>query len=89
MFYIFLQNLSEIFLILRRIRQDIIIEVHRASCKVKILMKLEFSRQIFEKSSDIDFHENPSSGSRTVPRERTDGHDEASSRFRKFCERAQ
>jgi hypothetical protein len=25
-------------------------------------MKLEFSRQIFEKSSNIKFHENPSSG---------------------------
>jgi len=32
------------------------------SCQ--ILMKLEFSRQNFEKSSTIKFHENPSSGSR-------------------------
>ena len=31
-------------------------------------MKLEFSRQIFEKCSNTKFHENPSSGSRTVPR---------------------
>ena len=31
-----------------------------------ILMKLEFSRQILEKSSDITFHENPSIGSRVV-----------------------
>jgi hypothetical protein len=30
-------------------------------------MKLEFSRQIFEKYSDIKFHENPFSGSRVVP----------------------
>jgi hypothetical protein len=30
-------------------------------------MKLEFSRQIFEKSSSITFHQNPSSGSRVVP----------------------
>jgi len=30
-------------------------------------MKLEFSRHIFEKSSNIKFHENPSSGSRVVP----------------------
>jgi hypothetical protein len=30
-------------------------------------MKFEFSRQIFEKYSDIKFHENPSSGSRVVP----------------------
>ena len=35
-------------------------------------MTLEFSRQIFEKSLNIKFHENPSSGSRIVPCERTD-----------------
>jgi hypothetical protein len=29
-------------------------------------MKLEFSRQIFEKYSNIKLHENPSSGSRVV-----------------------
>ena len=37
-----------------------------------ILTKLEFSRQIFEKSSNIKFHENPSSGSRVVPCGQTD-----------------
>jgi hypothetical protein len=37
-----------------------------------ILKKLQFSQQIFEKSSNIKFHENPSSGSRVVPCERTD-----------------
>jgi len=31
-------------------------------------MKLEFSRQIFEKYPNIIFHENPSSGSRVIPR---------------------
>ena len=36
-------------------------------------MKLEFSRQIFEKHSNIKFNEIPSSGSRVVPREGTDG----------------
>jgi hypothetical protein len=36
-------------------------------------MKLEFSGQIFEKSSNIKFHENPSSDSRVVPCGRTDG----------------
>jgi hypothetical protein len=41
------------------------------SCQ--ILMKAEFSRQIFEKYSSIKFHENPPSGSRIVPRGRTDG----------------
>ena len=38
-----------------------------------ILMTLEFSRQIFEKYSNIKFHENPSSGSRVVPCGWTDG----------------
>ena len=58
----------------------------RYSCPV--LMKLEFSRQAFEKYSNIKFHENPSSWNRVVPCERTDGQDEANSRFSKFCERA-
>jgi hypothetical protein len=35
-------------------------------------MKLEFSRQILEKSSNIKFYENPSSGSRVVPGGQTD-----------------
>jgi hypothetical protein len=38
----------------------------------RILMKLEFSRQIFEKVSNITFHQNPSSGSRVVPRGQTE-----------------
>jgi hypothetical protein len=36
-------------------------------------MKLEFSKQIFEKVSNIKFHQNPYSGSRVVPCRRTDG----------------
>jgi len=51
-------------------------------------MKLEFSLQIFEKSSDIKFHENLSHGSRVVRRGQTDRHDEANSRFSQICERA-
>ena len=35
-------------------------------------MRLKFSWQIFEKYSNIKFHENPSSGSRVVPWGRTD-----------------
>ena len=45
----------------------------------------------FKKSSNIKFHENPSSVSRVVPygwaEGRTDRHDEANSRFSQFCER--
>jgi hypothetical protein len=42
----------------------------RYSCQ--ILMKLEFSRLIFEKYWNTKFHVNPSSGGRVVPCERTD-----------------
>jgi len=35
-------------------------------------MKLEFSQQIFEKSSNIKFHENPPIGSQVVPCKQTD-----------------
>ena len=48
-------------------------------------MKLEFSLQIFEKKSNIKFHDNPSSRSRVVPCGWTDGqtdrHDEPNSHF--------
>jgi len=37
-----------------------------------ILMKLEFSRQILEKYSNVKFHDTPSSDSRVVPFGRTD-----------------
>jgi hypothetical protein len=60
------------------------------SCQ--ILVTLEFSLQVFEKRLNNKFHENPSSGSRVVPCERTDKwthrHDEANSRFSKFCGRS-
>jgi hypothetical protein len=36
-------------------------------------MKLEISRQIFEKYSNIKFHENPCGGSRSVPCRQTNG----------------
>jgi len=52
-------------------------------------MKLELSLQIFEKYSNIKFHENLSNGSQVVACGRTDRHDKANSHFWKFCERAQ
>jgi len=52
-------------------------------------MKLEFSRQIFEKRSIIKFHENPSSGNKVVPSDgQTNRHDQANNRISQFCERA-
>ena len=51
-----------------------------------ILIKLEFSGQIFEKKySNIKFYENPSSESRVVPFGQTDRHDEANGIFRNFA----
>jgi hypothetical protein len=44
-------------------------------------MKVEFSRQMFEKHSNIKFHENPFSERRVVPCGRTDY-----SRFSQFCQ---
>jgi len=61
-------------------------ESTRYSCQM--LKKLEFSRQIFEKYSNIKFRENPSSGNRVVPCRRTERHGEANNRFSLFCERA-
>jgi hypothetical protein len=51
-------------------------------------MKLEFSRQVFERGSSIKFNKNPSGGSRVVPYGRAGGHDEANSRFSQFGENA-
>jgi hypothetical protein len=53
-----------------------------------VTKKLEFSPQIFGKSSNTKFHQNPSGGSRVVPYRSTDKHDEGNSRFSQFLERA-
>jgi hypothetical protein len=54
----------------------------------RTLIKLEFCRQTFEKSSNIKSHKNPSSGKSAVPCGQTDGQYEANSRFSQICERA-
>ena len=51
----------------------IIVFIFSTRYNCQILMNLEFSWQIFEKYSSINFHENPISGSRVVPCGRTDG----------------
>jgi len=43
---------------------------YRYSCQ--ILIKSEFSRQVFDKSSNIRFYKNPSGWRRVVARRRTD-----------------
>jgi hypothetical protein len=61
---------------------------YKATFCCLILIKLEISRQTFEKYSDIKFHENPSIGSRVVPCGRsdrgTDRHGEANRPFSQF-----
>jgi len=63
---IFSTNLSEIFLILRRIQRDthkhtqVVIQSILFSCHN--LIRLELYQQIFEKWSNIKFYGNPSSG---------------------------
>jgi len=54
-----------------------IINLYLSSCLVPVMlirfiMKLEFSRQIVEKSPNIEFHENSSSVSRVVPCDQMD-----------------
>jgi len=49
-------------------------------------MKLEFTLQIFEKYSNIKFHENLSNGSHSLQTVRgTDRHDDSNSHFPQFC----
>jgi hypothetical protein len=70
--------LSETFLILRITERDminkfrlVVMKYIRYSCA--ILMNLTFSHQLYEKFSNIKFHDNLFSGRRVVPCEVTDG----------------
>ena len=93
-FWFSLQLLSETFLILKIIQEDII-NVHRASRKVPVILVRFWSwifSTDFEKYANIKVRENSSIGCRVVLCGRTDGqtdgHNEANSRFSQFCERA-
>jgi hypothetical protein len=59
---------------------------------LSVWMKLEFSRQIFEKYSNFKFHVNPSSEKRAIPCGRTgretDRYDKVKSRNSQFGEQA-
>jgi hypothetical protein len=52
----------------------------------QILMKLEFSPQIFEKYSNIKFHENSPVGIKLFHADGMTRQDEANNRFSQFCE---
>jgi hypothetical protein len=53
-------------------RKCILVHIKYPFYSCPILMKLKFAEQIFEKSLNIKFYENLSSGSRVVPCGRTD-----------------
>jgi len=77
MFQFSLQRLSEKYCILRRNERNMIknVQVFKLStlCSCPILTKLEFPQQFFEKYSNNNFYESPSTGSRVVPCIQTDG----------------
>ena len=73
-----LQLLSKTFLILRRMQQDIVINVKTSSCKVPVIFVgfksyMNFLDTFSKKYWSVKFHQNPSSGSQVVPCGRTDG----------------
>jgi hypothetical protein len=86
-FWFSLQRLCETSVILRRIHRYR--NVYRSSCKYPLFLsdlnRREFSRQIFQESSNMKFHENLSSESRVVPCGRTDRHNKSNGRFMQFC----
>ena len=92
---IFYTILFETFRTVRITSRDIVTNVKTLSCNVpvilcQILMKLKFSRQIFEESSNIKFRQNQSVGRRVIPCRQTDRHrcGKSDSRFSQFCESA-
>jgi hypothetical protein len=89
------QLFSQTLLIPRRFQRDIV-NTCGSSCKVcyssQILIKIEFSRCIFEQKPNIEFHENPFNGSRVVSCGQRDGQTVDSygkiTEFSQFCRSA-
>jgi hypothetical protein len=92
-FWFYLQHLLETFLILRS-QWDIVTNVKMSSCEVPVILSDFRETRIlstdFRKKYRIKSYQNTSSGSWIIPcrrtEGRTDGHNEANSRFSKFCE---
>jgi hypothetical protein len=86
-----LKVLTKTFPFLRIIQRDIVINVKTSLFRVPVILVGIFL-QIFEKSSNTKFNQNPCSGNQVLPcgraGGRTDGHDEPNSGFSQFCERA-
>ena len=77
MFWFSVQHLPKPFLVLRRSKWGMIINIYiglhvKYPLFLSEFMKLEFSRQIFEKYSNTKFRQKSSSGNQVVPRRRTD-----------------
>jgi hypothetical protein len=74
---IYFMILFKTFHILRRSERDMIKKMYSGLhvqyyLSISIFMKLEFTRHIFENSTNTKFHKNPSSRSRVVPCGRTE-----------------
>jgi len=72
---IFSTFLSETLLILRRIQKNIMNAHISSSCKlpdILDILKIEYSKRIFENPLNIKFRENPTSRTRVVPCQETD-----------------
>jgi hypothetical protein len=74
------------------IKRCVLVSMYSARYSFQILIKLEFSRHIFEKYSDIKFHENSFRGNRGVLCQKTDerihNHDVANTFFSQCIERS-
>jgi hypothetical protein len=89
--FIFSAILLEMLLILGIIKRDLITNVCWSSCKVLLILvgfklNLKFSRQIFENTQISNLMKICSVGAELF--HGTGRHDEASSQFSRFCERA-
>jgi len=92
-FWFSLHLWPENFLTLRRIQRDIIINVHKYSCKVPVILvrfNLNFPDRLSKNIQISNFMKIRPVGAELFHTERrTEKHEEANSGFLQFCERAQ